>query len=470
MVMGTRALAIAVLLEFLAAGCAPLPPAYQPASSTDGVLRLYLQPLPEQAHRLSFSITEILAVRNDGDTISLRQSFRELRGRDLIGLQKRLVSAAVPPGSYKGISLRVGEASLLGEAGAAALLTPDEPLFIEGAFEVLRERSSTLFLSLEPEELVGGGFSFTPVFTLEKPRRQLKSLLGFATNSGSNVVSVVNKYTMEVVDTIATGSGPMGAVLDQRREWVYVALAGDAAIGAIDVGTGVILHRARLNFGDEPVEIALSPDGEILVSANRGSNTASIIDAGSLREIERIRLPSEPTSVVMSTVRPRAFLLQPLANAISVIDLDQREIVVTLTLEETPLRGAVSEDGTSLYVITQNSPNLLVIEPTNLSVTGRVFVGTGAASIKVDPKTGLVYIGKRMGVVSVVDPSLLMPIDTFRVDGNAVALDIDDDGNNLFVVSSDRRAIQKLGLINQRVSGVIEVEEGCYAVVMMGER
>jgi DNA-binding beta-propeller fold protein YncE len=225
-----------------------------------------------------------------------------------------------------------------------------------------------------------------------------------------------------------------------------------------------------LNFADEPVEIALSPDGRILVSANRGSNTASLIDTDSMREIERIRLPSEPTSVVMSPVQPRAFLLQPLSNTISSVDLYRREIFATQTLEETPLRGAVSEDGTSLYVITKNSPNLLIVDSTSLSITGRIFVGPGAASIKLDPKTGLVYIGKRSGGVAVVDPSLGMPIDTIRVDGSAVALAIDDDENNLFVASSDKMAIEKMGLISQKVSGAIEVEEGCYAVVLMGER
>jgi YVTN family beta-propeller protein len=266
------------------------------------------------------------------------------------------------------------------------------------------------------------------------------------------------------------GSGPMGAVLDQRREWVYVALAGESTIAAIDVGTAAFFRRLRLNFADEPVEIALSPDGRILVSANRGSNTASLIDTDSLREIERVRLPSEPTSVVMSPVQPRAFLLQPLSNTISVVDLLQREIFTTQTLEETPLRGAVSADGTSLYVIAKNSPNLLVIDPTSLSVTGRIFVGMGAASIKLDPATGLVYIGKRMGGVAVVDPSLGMPIDRFRVDGSAVSLAIDGDENSLFVASSDKETIQQMGLISQKVSGAIEVEEGCYAVVLMGER
>jgi DNA-binding beta-propeller fold protein YncE len=459
-----------LLLGFLAASCAAPPPAYQPALSGDGALRLYLQPLPQEVHRLIFSITEILAVRNDGGAIRLRQSFNELQGKDLIGVQKGLASAPLPPGAYRGISLQLGAASLIGEDGAAALLTPDEPLFIEQHFDVVRGRSSSLFLSLSPENLVHGGFSFTPVFSLAGPRRQLQSLLGFATNSGSNIVSVFNKFSMQVVGTIATSSGPMGAVLDQRREWVYVALAGDDAIEAIDVATGEILRRLRLNFGDEPVEVALSPDGEILVSANRGSHTASIIDAGSLREIERVRLPSEPASVAVSPVEPRAFLLQPLSNTISAIDLARRELSVTESFEETPLRGAVSEDGSSLYVITRNSPNLLIIDPTRLSITGRIFVGTGAASIKVDPTTGLVYIGKRMGSVTVIDPSLLMPIDTFRVAGNAVFLNIDNDEDSLFVVSSDSSTIQKLDLISQRVLGVIEVEAGCYAVVLMGER
>jgi YVTN family beta-propeller protein len=468
--MGTRALAILGLLEFLAAGCAPMPPAYQPVSRTEGLLRLYLQPLPQEVHRLSFSIAEILAVRSDGGSIPLRPAFSELHGKDLIGLQKRLVSAPLPPGSYRGISLRVGSASLLGEEGVADLLIPDEPLYIEQEFKVIRETSSTLFLSLSPEKLVSGGFRFTPTFSLAKPRRQLKNLMGFATNTRSNVVSVFNKHTMEVVDTIATGSGPMGAVLDQRREWVYVALAGESTIAAIDVGTAAVFRRLRLNFGDEPVEIALSDDGRFLVSANRGSNTASIIDADSLREIERVRLPSEPRSVVMSPVEPRAFLLQPLSNTISVVDLFRREIFTTQTLEETPLRGAVSADGTSLYVITKNSPNLLIIDPTSLSITGRIFVGMGAASIKLDPESGLVYIGKRMGGVAVVDPLLGMPIDTFRLSGSAVALAIDGDENNLFVASSDKMAIKKMGLISQKVSGAIEVEEGCYAVVLMGER
>jgi len=469
-VMGTRTLAVAIVLTLFAAGCAPLPPEYSPATREDGLLRLYLQPLPQEAHRLRFSITEIAAVRYDERDIGLPQSLVEFDGKGLVGLQKLLVTASLPPGSYRGISLRLGRASLLGEEGMADLLTPEEPLFIEQPFEIVRERSTTLFLSLDPERLVGSGFSFTPVFALAKTQRQLDGLLGFATNTGSNVVSVFNKHTMEIVDTIATGSGPKGAALDQRRKWFYVALAGDDEIAAIGVSTGQILRRIRLNFGDEPIELALSPDGELLITANRGSNTATIIDTGSLREIDRVRLPSEPSWIAMSPVEPLAYVLQPSSNTISVVDLVQRRVLFSQILDEMPQRGTVSEDGTSLYVITENTPDLLVIEPRNLRITGRISVGMGAASIRVDPKTGLIYIGKKRGGISVIDPALLMPIDAFRVDGNAVSVDIDGDENNLFVVSSNQKTIRKMGLISQKLSGIIEVEEGCHAVVLMGGR
>jgi hypothetical protein len=172
----------------------------------------------------------------------------------------------------------------------------------------------------------------------------------------------------------------------------------------------------------------------------------------------------------MSPIEPRAYVFQPQSNEISAIDVSRRELAATGTLEETPVRGAVSGDGGSLYVITRNSPNLLVIDPSNLTIRGRIFLGTGAASIEVDPGTDLLYVGMRHGEVVVIDPSLLMPIDTFRVAGKAVYLSIDNEENTLFVVLPDGNTVEKRALVSKKLLGSIEVEEGSYAVVVMGER
>jgi len=463
-------LGIIGLLVFLAAGCTPQPPPYKAALASDGEILLYLQPLPQEAHRIDFSITEISAVRHDGGVVPLQQFLTDLKADELLTVQKRLASAPLPPGLYEGISLRIGTASLEGEQGTAELLVPDEPLFIEKEFTVSRRRASTLFLSLAPAKLLGGGFRFTPLFSLAEPRRQLESLLGFATSSESNVVSVFDKVTMEVVDTIATGSGPKGAVLDQARGWVYVAVAADAAIEAIEVDTRETLRRARLHSGDEPVEIALSPDGETLVSANYGSSTVSVVETRSLQEVGRVRLPAQPTSVVMGESGRRAYVLHALSNAISVIDLKRLEITATRSFEESPVRGAINEDGDRLYVITRNSPNLLVIDPASLTLIERILVGTGAASIKIDYKTGLIYVGKRDGDIDVIDPSSLMSIDAFVTRSNVVFLSIDDEENALFVVLPGRRQVRKLNLTSKRLEGTVEIADGGYAVVLMGER
>jgi DNA-binding beta-propeller fold protein YncE len=464
------AFGVLVALSLLAAGCMPQPPRYRAALEGAGEIHLYLQPMSQEVHRVNFSLSAISAVRDDGDVIQIPLSRTELIGQEIMGAQKRLASAPLPPGVYKGLSITIEKASVHAKELTSDLLVPEEALWIGREFTIARRRAHTLFLSLDAKRLVSEGYRFTPEFSLAEPRRQLRTLLGYATNSEENLISVFNKHTMEVVDTIATSSGPKGAVIDERRGWVYVALAGDDAIEAIEVNTGEILQKLQLNFGDEPVEIALSPDREFLVSANYGSNSASIIDTLSLREIGRVSLPSEPTDVVTSPVSRRAYLLQPLSNSVSAIDLQRLEISATRTLDETPTRGAVSGDGDRLYVITRFSSDLLVLNASNLSLMERIYVGTGAISIQVDSGSGLIYVGMKSGGISIIDPRLLMPIDRFRTNRNAANMAVDDDENSLFVVFPGQETIQKLDLVSKRLKGVIEVPKGSYDVVLMGSR
>jgi YVTN family beta-propeller protein len=290
------------------------------------------------------------------------------------------------------------------------------------------------------------------------------------TNSASNLVTVFNKVTMEVVDTIATSSGPRGAAIDRRRGWVFVALAGDDAIEAVEVNTGEILRRLQLNFGDRPVEMQLSPDGNTLVSVNAGSNSASIINAGVLIERGRVALPSEPASVVVGRSSQRAFVLQPMSNALTAIDLSRAAITATVTLDDPPLRGAVSREGNTLYVVTRYSSDLLAIDATSLTVLDRIYVGSGARTVEVDLATGLIYVGRAAGGIAVVDPSAAATIDRFRSRGNAAFLAIDEDQNSLFVVRPDNRTVEKLDMVSKRLKGVIEVGIDPYAVVLAGGR
>ena len=437
----------------------------------EGNVILYLQPMPQEASRLRFEIDGIFAVRDDGLKTPLSLSINAIKSADLTQLQKRLASKQLPEGLYTGISIKITKAFMQGEEGESALFVPEEPVTVEHLFKVERRETLTLFLSFGPSRAITGGISFTPVFSLMSAGRELTSLTGYVSNSDSNDISVFNKKTMQVTSTMSTGRGPMGMVLDRLRVRAYVAASGDDAIDVIDITEGKLIGRIRLNFGDEPVDLALTPDGRTLVSVNSGSNTVSLIDALSRFEVRRIKVGIKPVSAVVDPSGVRAYIMNSLSNEVSVVDLSQNLISVALGVEGAPVQGAFNRNGDRLYVISTDSPYLTVIDPSRLMVTAKVSIGMGAVSIKIDTRTGLIFVGKKAErEISIIDSFALALIDAIPVEGHAAFMAIDEEENTLFVTLPEKRTLLKVNLTSKKIIAEIEVGEAAYAVIVMGER
>jgi YVTN family beta-propeller protein len=462
-----------VLFCLIIVGCIPqgISSKYKAPLGTQGEVMLYLQPMPQEAGKLRFSIDEIFAVRDDGFEAPFSLFINDFKGADLKGIQKQLASAILPPGPYSGLSIRIKQAFIDTEDGDVALLVPDEPVTVDHGFDVERGQVASLFLSLKISGTKLDGVSFRPAFSLASSGRALINLIGYVTNSESNFITVFDKNTMQVVATISTGQGPGGMVLDQIRTRAYVAASRDNIIEVIDVFKGVIINRLRLNLRDRPIELALTPDGKTLLSVNNGSNTVSIIDALSMIEIARVNVGEGPTSAVIDPSGFRAFVLNSRSSTISVIDLTQRGLALTIGVESAPLRAAFSQAGDKLFVISSNTPNLAVVDMSRLTVSNSVFIGIGAASIKVDHQTGNIYVGKRLGgEITVIDPFALVFIDSIAVGGQTDFMTIDDQKRTLFAVLGDKNRLSKINLISKEISANIDVGQGAFFVVVMGER
>jgi len=453
--------------------CIPqgLPSRYKAPLGTEGEVILYLQPMPQEAENLRFIIDEIFAVRDDGFKTPFSLFIKDLKGRDLKGIQKQLASAILPPGPYTGLSIHIKQAFIQTEDGDVALFVPEKPVTVDHGFDVERGQVASLFLSFKISGTKIDGVKFTPAFSLASSGRTLINLIGYVTNSESSFITVFDKNTMQVVDTISTGQGPRGMVLDQFRTRAYVAASRDNIVEVIDVFKGVIMNRLRLNLRDRPIELALTPDGKTLVSVNNGSNTVSIIDALSMIEMARVNVGEGPTSAVIDPSGFRAFVLNSRSSTISVIDLTQRGLALTIGVESAPLRAAFSRAGDKLFVISSNTPNLTVIDLSRLMVSNSVHIGMGAASIKVDHQTGNIYVGKRIGgEITVIDPFALVFIDAIPVGGQTDYMTIDDQKRTLFAVLGDKNRLSKINLISKEISAKIDVGQGAFFVVVMGER
>ena len=441
-----------------------------PTLGKQGRASLYLQPLPQEMDSLTFVLDSLAAVAKDGTKTALLSSPITIKGREFIGIQKLLTAGILDPGSYQGISILIAEATMTGEEGEMNLLVSDQPLLVSQEFSILPGKDFALFLSLFPENLVTDNFRFSPVFSLGMPRRQTSNFTGFVSLPANHTVAVFNKRTMEVFRLLSPGITPQGMALDDDNGRLYVALAGDDAIAVIDVDTLQIVGRIKLFFGDRPMELALTGNGDTLVAANRGSRTISIIETSSLYERRRVQLNSEPTWVVTGKTGRQVYILQAMDNSVAIIDLKSGGFLTSLALDESPEQGVLSRDGNHLVVIGQRSNDLLVIDLRQLKVVDKIFIGSGAVAIAVDSHSNLGYIGKHSGEVVIVDVAAQMFLDTFTVSGDVEYLALDGEESTLFILSADHELIHKVNRVSQQRMGIMETGERGHALVIMGER
>ncbi|MCL7489801.1 MAG: hypothetical protein M8357_16670 [Desulfobulbaceae bacterium] len=461
-----------LLFMTLVSGCTlpQVPPTYKPPLGEQGELYLYLQPLPQEMLPLSFTISQIDVIPEQGGAaLPLLTDQIVVRGKEATGMQKRLVTSTLPPGRYTGFALAIDQATIDTEKGEMDLLPPDEPIRLDFSFSILREESLALFLELSHEFLLTEGYRFTPRFALGKTYMPPRNYLGFISNFNENIVTVFNKRSMEVIQVIHTGVGPKGMALDQRNGLVYVAAAGDDVIEIINIATLAIIGTIRLQSGDEPSELALTPDGRILLSANYGSGSVSIINTRSMSENERLFLDPDPAWIVAGRDNETAYVLHTMSNSVSVIDVNGRRLLTSIQLDESPVRGALNSNGDRLYIAAEYSATLLVVDTHSFGITDRIFIGSNSSSVTTDTENNRVYIGKASGEVVIVDPEAGMFIDSFGAGRGADFITIEREENVLLVVSSAGNRVRKLNLVSKRKLADMETEGGAHSLVVMGE-
>jgi YVTN family beta-propeller protein len=449
--------------------CGTMPVAERTSLENAGGIFLYVQPLPKEAEGLKFSLAGVSVVAENGEEIPVSLAFKDLDVTTL-GRQRLLAFFTLPPGEYSGFSFRVKGAQLTTKEGVATLAVPEGPVRADFKFRAEKKRAYVIQLALNYGESINGA-AFSPVFRISFPERPLSGLTGYVSNYGIDVITVFNKKSMEVSGAIATGRGPRGMTIDQLRLRAYVTISDEDAIEVIDMLSGNVINHGRIAPGDEPREIALTPDGGTLLTANYGTRTVSFVDPSSLVESQRVDVGDGPCSLLIDNTGSKAYVFNHYSNTMSIIDIMRRVVTASVPLESSPVRGQFNRKGDRLYVIFSNSPYLSVFNVASLAVVRRQFVGMGAYSMKVDTKTDLLYIGKRGGEgVDVYNPFSLTPSYNIPTEGSVSYMTRDGEENNLYFLMPGKKIVSIVNPISRKVVGGIDVGEDPQWVTMMGER
>jgi YVTN family beta-propeller protein len=461
------ALFVASLLLF---ACQAMPSLVKPRLEEEGQVFVYLQSLSQEADRLTFLLDGMSAVRGDGTTVPLSLHIAEIRGKEL-KKDRLLASGELPPGPYLGFSFRVARATLKGEEGEIALPMADEKSETSFPFSIARKKALVVSLKFRYRESLPGGIRFAPYFDAEVPGKLASGLIGLMTSRRANTATVFDKVTGQVVAVVPTGTSPAGIVLNPVLQKAYVAISGEDAVEAIDLLAADVTGRGQLAIGDRPEELALTPDRKILLSANTGSSTVSVVDTTSMIETRRIQVGNGPQSILIDRAGRRAYVFNTLSNTISVLDIVTGGVVATVATESGPVRGEFNRVGNRLYVLHKYSPYLCVYDPGTLSVVRRVYVGSGGTALKVDPRTDMIYLARQgTGEIAIYDPSSFLPIDSYKTREDVSHLAVDGERNYLYVVLPGSNKLRVIRLIGKGTEYEIEVGEDPYWVTPMGER
>jgi YVTN family beta-propeller protein len=145
-------------------------------------------------------------------------------------------------------------------------------------------------------------------------------------------------------------------------------------------------------------------------------------------------LPFIAAFATRTEAQTKAYVTQPSANLVTVIDTATGTVAGTVAVGTNPARVVITRDGSRAYVTNQGSNSVSVIDTASDTVTVEIPVGTQPSSLAVTPDGSRLYVMTDGGVVQVVDTTQNAVVSAVSV-GTVGDLAITPDGTRVYVAA-----------------------------------
>jgi DNA-binding beta-propeller fold protein YncE len=139
------------------------------------------------------------------------------------------------------------------------------------------------------------GVGLNPIGVAVIPRLHLAVV---ANNGGAGTASIVDEQQLSVTQTVATGSGPLGAAADQATGEVAIANSVANTVTVVNAVTG---GTNSISTGQQPVAVAFNYVNHQVAVADSSGNLVGISDGGAGSQNQTFTV-NGPTSVVYDPV------------------------------------------------------------------------------------------------------------------------------------------------------------------------
>jgi YVTN family beta-propeller protein len=419
----TFIISVVLLFGFLSA-CSTIEEQGGPSSSLKGQLSIFMVVPEETVPEISFTLAALHIMSENGTSEPITTGTRVINSISVAGRQINLAESLLRAGKYTELALIINSASMKENDKSIPLITPDERITVPVNVTLKRQQNTSLFIYWNADGSVADGNVFSPLMVERKRKQELSSALIYVTNEHSDNVSVINRYTGEVVETVSVGRKPRGIAVSfsATHPRLFVANSGSDNISVIDPATNRVEQEVPVRFGIEPVDVTvadITSDRKLLFVANYRSNNVSIVDLATYGELEKIDVGSGPVALASD----------PPADTLAVNRyLSSHDINELRSYREKFL---------NVYVVNQNSHNVSILRIDIM--TGRCVdvmhldVDWDPRSLYVDYIRGRVYVANygsdKLSVINI--------LKILSAGGTSAVTSMNNVGNRITAVISD---------------------------------
>ena len=222
-------------------------------------------------------------------------------------------------------------------------------------------------------------------------------------NFKDNTVSVIDTDAGTVVATVPVAAGPHGMAVTSDGRLLYVSGDGSSMLDVIDIATNRVTRT--IEVGMAPNGLALAPDGRLLLVAVNGTDRIAFVDTATQAVTSSVAVP-KPHTVSIRPDGKVAYVTsqEPGHFALSVIDLDGRSVLRTITLDKTPRDLEFGHDGRAAYFTEAGVNAVEVLDPASDRIVAQIQTG-------VSPHYVNFFRGTRFGMTVVQGPGELLLFD-----------------------------------------------------------
>ena len=267
---------------------------------------------------------------------------------------------------------------------------------------------------------------------------------------------------MRVVWTVLfLGFGAIGSHAQEPELRLYVANQTANTITVVDAYSLEILNTIRT--GLNPHEIAVHVETGIAFTGNRQEDTLSLIAIRTNREVTRIPSPGAPHGLVLT--RRGKILFVTGENEVHVFDVDGRRRIASIEVGGSPHMLHALPDDSRIYTGNMADGTVSVIQVENLTVIATVPVGGSPEDLAISPDGKEILVGNQADdTLTLIDAATNEVLDTIQLpeQGAPIRIRYTPDGETIFIASRrDGAGVLRMDRATREITGKIPVAGVC---------